>query len=66
MPDRQQQPRSARGQCLFLGAGSVGFAPNGEVWIHNDRDGAVHVIDGRTDTVIKTCFPVFSPDGSKL
>jgi YVTN family beta-propeller protein len=32
----------------------VGFAPNGEVWIHNDRDGAVHVIDGRTDTVIKT------------
>ena len=32
----------------------VGFAPNGEVWIHNDRDGAVHVIDGRTDTVVKT------------
>jgi YVTN family beta-propeller protein len=32
----------------------VGFAPNGEVWIHNDRDGAVHVIDGRTDTIVKT------------
>jgi YVTN family beta-propeller protein len=32
----------------------VGFAPNGEVWIHNDRDGAVHVIDGRTDEVVKT------------
>ena len=31
----------------------VGFAPNGEVWIHNDRDGAVHVIDGRTDHVVK-------------
>ena len=32
----------------------VGFAPNGEVWIHNDGDGAVHVIDGKTDTVVKT------------
>ena len=32
----------------------VGFAPNGEVWIHNDRDGAVHVLDGRTDTIVKT------------
>lgn len=31
----------------------VGFAPNGEVWIHNDGDGTVHVIDGRTDTVVK-------------
>ena len=31
----------------------VGFAPNGEVWIHNDRDGAVHVIDGKTDKEIK-------------
>jgi len=31
----------------------VGFAPNGEVWIHNDRDGAVHVIDGKTDEVVK-------------
>ena len=31
----------------------VGFAPNGEVWIHNDGDGTVHVIDGKTDTVVK-------------
>jgi YVTN family beta-propeller protein len=30
----------------------VGFAPNGEVWIHNDRDGAVHVLDGATDKEI--------------
>ena len=32
----------------------VGFAPNGDVWIHNDRDGAVHVIDGSKDAVVKT------------
>jgi YVTN family beta-propeller protein len=34
----------------------VGFAPNGEVWIHNDGDGSVHVIDGKKDeevTVLK-------------
>jgi YVTN family beta-propeller protein len=31
----------------------VGFAPNGEVWIHNDGDGAVHVIDGKKDEVVK-------------
>ncbi len=31
----------------------VGFAPNGEVWIHNDRDGSVHVIDGAKDEVVK-------------
>ena len=31
----------------------VGFAPNGEVWIHNDGDGTVHVIDSKTDTVVK-------------
>ena len=31
----------------------VGFAPNGEVWIHNDGDGAVHVIDGAKDAVVK-------------
>jgi YVTN family beta-propeller protein len=31
----------------------VGFAPNGEVWIHNDHDGAVHVIDGTRDEVVK-------------
>jgi YVTN family beta-propeller protein len=32
----------------------VGFAPNGEVWIHNDGDGAVHVIDSAKDEVVKT------------
>ena len=32
----------------------VGFAPNGEVWIHNDGDGSVHVIDSATDEVVKT------------
>ncbi|HYU78373.1 MAG TPA: DUF5074 domain-containing protein [Vicinamibacterales bacterium] len=31
----------------------VGFAPNGEVWIHNDGDGAVHVIDSAKDEVVK-------------
>jgi YVTN family beta-propeller protein len=31
----------------------VGFAVNGEVWIHNDGDGAVHVIDGKKDEVVK-------------
>ncbi len=29
----------------------VGFAPNGDVWVHNDGDGTVHVIDGKRDTV---------------
>lgn len=29
----------------------VGFAPNGDVWIHNDGDGTVHVIDSKRDTV---------------
>lgn len=32
----------------------VGFAPNGEVWIHNDGDGAVHVIDSAKDEVVRT------------
>ena len=32
----------------------VGFAPNGEVWIHNDGDGAVNVIDSSKDEVVKT------------
>ena len=32
----------------------VGFAPNGEVWIHNDGDGAVHVIDSATNQVVRT------------
>src|SRR5207253_2414201 len=31
----------------------VGFAPNGDVWIHNDGDGAVHVIDSKTDSVVR-------------
>jgi YVTN family beta-propeller protein len=31
----------------------VGFAPNGDVWIHDDGDGAVHVIDSKTDSVVK-------------
>jgi YVTN family beta-propeller protein len=49
----------------------VGFAPNGDVWIHNDRDGAVHVIDGSKDAVVKTLINLgkgagrmaVSPDG---
>ena len=32
----------------------VGFAPNGEVWVHNDGDGAVHVVDSATNTVVRT------------
>jgi YVTN family beta-propeller protein len=40
--------------ALEGGPVGVGFAPNGEVWIHNDGDGAVHVIDSKTDTVVKT------------
>ncbi|MGE0815268.1 MAG: DUF5074 domain-containing protein [Vicinamibacterales bacterium] len=32
----------------------VGFAPNGEVWIHDDGDGAVHVIDSAKDEVVHT------------
>ena len=31
----------------------VGFAPNGDVWIHNDGDGKVHVIDSKVDSVVK-------------
>ncbi|MCX5756433.1 MAG: hypothetical protein NTX19_10025 [Gemmatimonadetes bacterium] len=31
----------------------VGFAPNGDVWIHNDGDGTVHVIDSKRDSVVK-------------
>ena len=30
----------------------VGFAPNGDVWIHNDGDGTVHVIDSKRDSVV--------------
>jgi len=35
----------------------VAFAPNGEVWLHEDGDGSVTVVDSKTDevtTVIKT------------
>lgn len=31
----------------------VAFAPNGEVWFHEDGDGSVTVADSRTDEVIK-------------
>ena len=31
----------------------VGFAPNGDVWIHNDGDGTVHVIDSKKDSVVQ-------------
>lgn len=31
----------------------VAFAPNGEVWIHEDGDGSVTVIDSRKDEVVK-------------
>lgn len=31
----------------------VAFAPNGEVWIHEDGDGSVTVIDSKKDEVIK-------------
>ena len=31
----------------------VAFAPNGEVWIHEDGDGSVTVVDSKTDDVIK-------------
>ncbi len=30
----------------------VGFAPNGDVWVHNDGDGTVHVIDSKKDEVV--------------
>ncbi|MBM4192845.1 MAG: YncE family protein [Gemmatimonadetes bacterium] len=32
----------------------VGFAPNGDVWIHCDRDGSVAVIDSKRDSVVET------------
>lgn len=31
----------------------VAFAPNGEVWLHEDGDGSVTVVDSRTDEVVK-------------
>jgi YVTN family beta-propeller protein len=32
----------------------VDFAPNGEVWLHQDGDGTVAVVDSRSDEIIKT------------
>ena len=31
----------------------VAFAPNGEVWLHEDGDGSVTVVDSKTDEVVK-------------
>jgi YVTN family beta-propeller protein len=31
----------------------VAFAPNGEVWFHEDGDGSVTVVDSKTDEVTK-------------
>jgi len=31
----------------------VAFAPNGEVWLHEDGDGSVTVVDSKTDAVVK-------------
>jgi YVTN family beta-propeller protein len=31
----------------------VAFAPNGDVWLHEDGDGSVTVVDTRTDQVVK-------------
>jgi YVTN family beta-propeller protein len=40
--------------ALEGGPVGVGFAPNGDVWIHNDGDGTVHVIDGKKDEIVKS------------
>ena len=50
----------------------VAFAPNGEVWFHEDGDGSVTVADSKTDAVIKVIQTggkgagrmAVSPDGS--
>lgn len=34
------------------GPRGVDFAPNGEVWLHQDNDGSVAVVDSKTDEVI--------------
>lgn len=36
------------------GPRGVDFAPNGEVWLHQDNDGTVAVVDSKTDEVLKT------------
>jgi YVTN family beta-propeller protein len=42
-------------KIIPVAGGPVGvdFAPNGEVWFHEDGDGSVTVVDSKKDTVIK-------------
>jgi YVTN family beta-propeller protein len=42
-------------KIIPVAGGPVGvdFAPNGEVWLHEDGDGSVTVVDSKTDEVIK-------------
>ena len=42
-------------KIIPVAGGPVGvdFAPNGEVWLHQDNDGSVAVVDSKTDTVTK-------------
>ena len=42
-------------KIIPVAGGPVGvdFAPNGEVWLHEDGDGTVTVVDSRTDEVTK-------------
>jgi YVTN family beta-propeller protein len=49
-------------KIIPVGGGPVGvaFAPNGEVWFHEDGDGSVTVVDSKTDQVVK----VIQTDGT--
>lgn len=42
-------------RIIPVAGGPVGvdFAPNGEVWLHEDDDGSVTVVDSQTDQVVK-------------
>ncbi len=42
-------------KIIPIAGGPVGvaFAPNGDVWFHEDGDGSVTVVDSKTDTVTK-------------
>lgn len=42
-------------KIIPVAGGPVGvdFAPNGEVWLHQDNDGSVAVVDSKTDEVTK-------------
>jgi len=42
-------------KIIRVAGGPVGvdFAPNGEVWLHEDGDGSVTVVDSKTDEVVK-------------